>query len=217
MHEGRADPPDIDLDLCSKRRDEVRDEVIRRHSPSGAAVAATAATLSLRGAVRVAARALGHPPREVNELSRHVPTRFTDRGLAYNPLSGWEEALGEPAMREHPAPRHGEAPPAPGAVRQAQGEGLAAPGTHLGGLVFGNEKNHLSELVPLEPSGKDGLLRTQYDKDDPGVRRGSPSWTCWGCGCTPRCTRPGSWPQGGSAGRSTPTLPRLATGRPTGS
>ena len=40
------------------------------------------------------------------------------------------------------------------------------PGTHLGGLVFGNEKNHLSELVPLEPSGKDGLLRTQYDKDD---------------------------------------------------
>ncbi len=165
MHEGRADPPDIDLDLCSKRRDEVRDEVIRRHSPSGAAVAATAATLSLRGAVRVAARALGHPPREINELSRHVPTRFTDRGLAYNPLSGWEEALGEPAMRGHPlqdTEKHRLLLELSGRLRGK----VWQPGTHLGGLVFGNEKNHLSELVPLEPSGKDGLLRTQYDKDD---------------------------------------------------
>jgi error-prone DNA polymerase len=39
-------------------------------------------------------------------------------------------------------------------------------GTHLGGLVFGNEEHRLSELVPLEPSGKPGILRCQYDKDD---------------------------------------------------
>ncbi len=31
---------------------------------------------------------------------------------------------------------------------------------------MGNENHHLSELVPLEPSGKPGLLRCQYDKDD---------------------------------------------------
>jgi error-prone DNA polymerase len=31
LHEHRADPPDIDLDLCSERRDEVRDEMIRRY------------------------------------------------------------------------------------------------------------------------------------------------------------------------------------------
>src|SRR5215212_1085494 len=39
-------------------------------------------------------------------------------------------------------------------------------GTHLGGLVVGNDGHHLSELVPLEPSGKEGLLRCQFDKDD---------------------------------------------------
>jgi DNA polymerase III alpha subunit len=32
--------------------------------------------------------------------------------------------------------------------------------------VLGTSGRHLSEMVPLEPSGKPGLLRTQYDKDD---------------------------------------------------
>src|SRR5215207_7810747 len=43
---------------------------------------------------------------------------------------------------------------------------LYQAGTHLGGLVVGNDEHHLSELVPLELSGKPGLLRCQYDKDD---------------------------------------------------
>jgi len=165
MHEGRGDPPDIDLDLCSLRRDEVRFEMIRRHEGRGAAEAATVQTMSLRGAVRVAARALGHPPREIDGLSRHVPTRFRDRNRVYAGLDGWREALEEPAMRGHPlqdVERHrlllelsaGLA----GRVREA--------GTHSGGMVFGTAEHHLSELVPLEPSGKEGLLRCQYDKDD---------------------------------------------------
>jgi error-prone DNA polymerase len=165
LHEGREDPPDVDLDLCSEGRDKVRDELIRRYERYGAAVAATAGTLSLRGAVRVVARALGHPPKEVDLLSRHVPVRFTDRGRLLNPVRGWEEALREPAMRGHPLQnreRH--------KLLLELSWGLAGrlhqAGTHLGGLVFGNESHHLSELVPLEPSGKGGLLRCQYDKDD---------------------------------------------------
>jgi len=165
LHEHREDPPDIDLDLCSERRDEVRDELIRRYDRHGVAVAATANTLSLRGAVRVAARALGYTPKEINQLSRHVPTRFTDRDRLLHPISGWEQVLREPAMRGHPLQD-----------RQRYkllldlswriSDRLYQAGTHLGGLVFGNETNHLSELVPLEPSGQPGLLRCQYDKDD---------------------------------------------------
>jgi error-prone DNA polymerase len=165
LHEHREDPPDIDLDLCSERRDEVRDELIRRYDRHGVAIATTANTLSLRGAVRVAARALGHTPTEINRLSRHVPTRFTDRDRLLNPVSGWNEALREPAMRGHPLQdrrRHelllGLSWGLAGRLHQA--------GTHLGGLVFGNETDHLSELVPLEPSGQPGLLRCQYDKND---------------------------------------------------
>src|SRR5215211_6641357 len=165
MHEHRADAPDIDLDLCSLRRDEVRDELARRYARHGVAVAATAQTMSLRGAVRVAARALGHPPQEINELSRRVPTRFRDRGCTYTPLSGWDEALAEPAMRGHPLQdrkRHKLLLELSGRLASR----YLQAGTHLGGLVFGNEHHHLSELAPIEPSGMPGLLRVQYDKDD---------------------------------------------------
>jgi error-prone DNA polymerase len=165
MHEGRLDPPDIDLDFCSIRRDEVRFEMIRRHQKSGAAEAATVQTMSLRGAVRMAARALGHPPGEINDLSRHVPTRFRDRDRTYAGLEGWKDSLEEPAMRGHPLQDTEKyrlllelSARLAGRVREA--------GTHSGGMVFGTAERHLSELVPLEPSGTEGLLRCQYDKDD---------------------------------------------------
>ena len=165
MHEFRSDAPDIDLDLCSLRRDEVRDELASRYERYGVAVAATAQTMSLRGAVRVAARALGHAPSEIDALSRHVPTRFRDRERTYNALGGWEEALTEPAMRGHPLQdreKHGLLLEVSGRLA---GRHLQA-GTHLGGLVFGNEYQHLSELAPVEPTAMPGLLRVQYDKDD---------------------------------------------------
>ena len=165
MHEGRKDPPDVDLDLDSDWRDEVRDELMRRYGRNGAAVAATAGTMSLRGAVRVAARALGYPPREIDELSRHVPTRFRDRGRVYTDLDGWKEALREPAMRGHPLQdreRHGLLLELSSRLYGR----LWQPGTHNGGMVFGTGERHLSELVPLEPSGSPGLVRCQYDKDD---------------------------------------------------
>jgi error-prone DNA polymerase len=165
MHEFRSDAPDIDLDLCSLRRDEVRDELARRYARHGVAVAATAQTMSLRGAVRVAARALGHSPREINELSRHVPTRFRDRGRTYTSLSGWEEALAEPAMRGHPLQDREKHKLLLELSGRLAGRYLQA-GTHLGGLVFGNEHHHLFELAPVEPSGIPRLLRFQYDKDD---------------------------------------------------
>jgi error-prone DNA polymerase len=165
LHEHRDDPPDIDLDLCSERRDEVRDEMIRRYDRYGVAVAATANTLSLRGAVRVAARALGRTPEEINRLSRHVPTRFTNRDRLLNTISGWEEALQEPAMRGHPLQDQRRHKLLLNLSWRLAGQ-LHQAGTHLGGLVFGNKINHLSELVPLEPSAKPGLLRCQYDKDD---------------------------------------------------
>jgi error-prone DNA polymerase len=158
LHEGREDPPDVDLDLCSKRRDEVRDELIGRYDAAGrgAAVAATANTLSLRGAVRVAARALGHEPAEIDALSRGVPRR----------AGSWAEALEEPSMRGNPIREDREGHALLMELSMGLRGRLWQAGTHLGGLVFGTLEAHLSELVPLEPSGRPGLMRCQYDKDD---------------------------------------------------
>lgn len=165
LHERRADPPDIDLDLCSRRRDEVRDELMGRYARVGAAVAATAETMSLRGAVRVAARALGHPPREIDDLARHVPARVRDRDDELRPVAGWEQALAEPAMRGHPLQDREKHRLLLELSWRLKGR-LHGAGTHLGGVVFGTRRRHLSELVPLEPGGKEGLIRCQYDKDD---------------------------------------------------
>lgn len=165
MHEARTDPPDIDLDLDSEFRDGVRDELLRRYRGVGAAVAATAHTLSLRGAMRIAARALGHAPKEVDDLARHVTTRFRDRGRTYNAVPGWEEVLRQPAMRGHPLQDREKHKLLMELAWRLSGR-LWQAGTHNGGTVFGTGERHLSELVPLEPSGTPGLVRYQYDKDD---------------------------------------------------
>ena len=166
IHEGRKDVPDIDLDFCSLRRDEeIRNPLMDRYKEFGAAVAATAVTNSLKGAIRTAARALGYSPKEIDAFSKNVPARIRDRDTVVDPIETWQKALKEPAMRGHPLQNvqkhrllleisHG----LNGRLRDA--------GTHLGGMVLGNHQYQLSELVPLEPSGKEGLLRTQYDKDD---------------------------------------------------
>ena len=113
----------------------------------------------------MAARALGHSPQEIDTLSRQVPTRFHDRDRIYAGLSGWEESLAEPAMYGHPLQDRERY-----RLLLELSAGLAGRikegGTHSGGMVFGTAERHLSELVPLEPSGTEGLLRCQYDKDD---------------------------------------------------
>ncbi len=167
LHEHRADPPDVDLDFCSERRDGVRDELMRRHGAAGAAVAATVNTLSLRGAVRVAARALGYSPAETDALARNVPRRIRDRDRPVNYASEWDAALSSPAMRGHPLQDRRRYALLLEIAGELEGK-LHQPGTHLGGLVLGagNPSMHLSEIAPLEPSGKEGLPRVQLDKDD---------------------------------------------------
>lgn len=165
LHEGRRDPPDVDIDLCSERRDLVRDELMQRHRSAGAAVAATASTLSLRGAVRVAARALGYPPSEIDTLARNVPRRVRDRDKLVNYTSEWGAALSSPPMKGHPLQDRERFSLLLDLAENLEGK-LHQPGTHLGGVVFGTADTHLSEIVPLEPSGKEGLVRCQFDKND---------------------------------------------------
>ena len=165
LHEHRADPPDIDLDLSSETRDKARDALMRRYSEAGAAVAATANTLSLRGAVRVAARALGYSPSETDALAKNVPRRIRDRDRLVHYESGWDAALRSPAMRGHPLQDRERFSLLLGLAEGLEGR-LHQPGTHLGGLVLGAAGMHLSEISPLEPSGKEGLVRCQFDKDD---------------------------------------------------
>lgn len=166
LHERRKDPPDIDLDFCSERRDAVRDELMNRYEKRlGSAVAATSQTLSLRGAVRTAAKALGYSPSQIGELAMHVPRRIRDRDRLVNYTSEWDVALASPAMRGSPLQDRKRYALLLELAGELEGK-LHEPNTHLGGVVFGTAGLHLSELVPIEPAGKPGLFRVQWDKDD---------------------------------------------------
>ena len=170
MNVNRSDPGDIDLDVCSELRDSLRNELMSRYQKSGVAVAATANTLSLRGAVRAASRALGYSPAEIDRLAKNVPRRIResgarDRTVAYETSGAWDTALSSPAMYGHPLQDRRRYALLMELAGELEGK-LSQPGTHLGGLVFAPRGMRLSEVVPLEMSGTPGLVRTQYDKDD---------------------------------------------------
>ena len=55
----RRDPPDIDLDLCSRRRDEVINYVYQRYGADHVAMVCTYATLQPRSALREVAKVYG--------------------------------------------------------------------------------------------------------------------------------------------------------------
>jgi DNA-directed DNA polymerase III PolC len=73
LNPARRDRPDIDLDFCWRRRDEVLDHVYELFGPERTAMIATIATCGVRAAFRESALVLGVPPAEANRWSRKLP------------------------------------------------------------------------------------------------------------------------------------------------
>jgi DNA-directed DNA polymerase III PolC len=71
----RSDPPDIDLDICWKRRDQVLHFVYQRYGQDRTAMISTYVTFQLRSSFREIGKALGLPEDELNELTRALPHR----------------------------------------------------------------------------------------------------------------------------------------------
>ena len=73
LHPQRRDCPDLDVDLCWRRRDEVIAHVYEAYGHDRVAMISTHATLGPRSAFREAAKALGVPLPRVNALAKRVP------------------------------------------------------------------------------------------------------------------------------------------------
>ncbi len=69
----RRDRPDIDLDFCWRRRDEVLDHVYELFGAERTAMICTLNRFGLRSAFREAALVEGLPPAEVNRWSKRLP------------------------------------------------------------------------------------------------------------------------------------------------
>jgi len=69
----RREPPDIDVDLCEVRREEVLNYVREKYGDDNVAQIITFGTLGARAAVRDVGRVLDIPLREVDQIAKEVP------------------------------------------------------------------------------------------------------------------------------------------------
>jgi error-prone DNA polymerase len=136
---GRDGPPDIDLDIEHRRREEVIQYVYTRYGRERAAQVANVISYRPRMALRDAARALGYPPGQQDTWARQV-------------------GPGEPV---------GEDVSIPDAVAQLAGEMQRLPrhlGIHSGGMVICDRP--VGEVCPVEWARMPGRSVLQWDKDD---------------------------------------------------
>ena len=146
----RHDPPDIDLDLCSHRRDEVIRYVYQKYGADRVAMVCTYATLRARYALREVGKAYGLPEKRIGDLARQLPG-FWHPGMRKQ-LS---EAQAELIEQTHDPLEH-----------EVLEMSRALDGTphhlsiHPGGIVIA--PGAITDFVPLQHATK-GLLVTQFD------------------------------------------------------
>ncbi|GAB2497957.1 error-prone DNA polymerase [Arenimonas alkanexedens] len=147
----RKEPPDIDVDFDSTRREEVIQYIYERYGRERAALTAVATTYSGRSTIRDVAKALGLAPDQVDRLART--------------LGRWDSALpAEDRLREA-----GFDPdnPALKRVLALTGQLLNFPrhlSQHPGGFVISDAPLHT--LVPVENAAMPDRTVIQWDKDD---------------------------------------------------
>jgi DNA polymerase-3 subunit alpha/error-prone DNA polymerase len=159
LNRGRADPPDIDLDFDSRRRDEVLAYVLEKYGGlngenggektgattagrTGAAFVCSLKNFRARSAVYETARALGLPPQEARGLSKRVPFFAEPDSLRRSrPPAGGEEVW------RLASDLHGV---------------YADKSLHVGGVIL--TPSPLDRYLPLEKSAK-GLVMSHFDRD----------------------------------------------------
>ena len=153
----RVSPPDIDVDFCEFRREEVLDYVFERYGTDRTAHIVTTSRLQARAAVRDVGRMLGIPLPRLDRLAKRIPVGAT---IA--------QALGEvPALRTAQ-----EEPDIARLFRLARGlEGLPRnTGIHAAGVVIAPKP--LEEILPLyEAADARGGRRLRADTGEPSVPR----------------------------------------------
>ncbi len=150
LNPARRDCPDLDIDLCWRRRDEVIAHVYETYGHDRVAMISTHATLGARSAFRETAKALGVSNHRMNALARRVPRElekpYLDRleKLPEARAVDWREPVLSQALalaeRLCGAPRH--------------------LSIHCGGIVIGDRR--LTDYVPLERSAKNVVV-TQFE------------------------------------------------------
>jgi len=145
----RVSPPDIDIDFCQTRRDEVIDYVRKKYGDKSVAHIITFGTLGAKSVIRDVGRVLGWSYGEADRIAKMVPGELKmtlEKAKKMNP--------------ELAAAVEREASVAELWRYATYLEGLTRnPGVHAAGVVIGD--CDLDTFVPLSLE-KDGAVVTQY-------------------------------------------------------
>ena len=144
----RVSMPDIDVDFCYERRQEVIDYVARKYGADHVSQIITFGTMSARAVVRDVGRVLGYPYQEVDAISKSIPFELNmtlDRALSISPDLKKSYAENERVKKLIDTSRALEGMP-----RHAS--------THAAGVLITDKP--VTEYVPLQRN--DEVITTQF-------------------------------------------------------
>ena len=146
----RISMPDIDIDFCIERRQEVIDYVVKKYGADRVAQIITFGTLGAKQAIRDVARALKIPLADADRIAKMVPFALKmtiQRAMDENPRLKAEyqanpdiKKLLDTAMKLEGISRHAS--------------------THAAGVVI--SRLPITEYVPLQINPRDGSVITQF-------------------------------------------------------
>jgi DNA polymerase-3 subunit alpha len=149
LNPDRKEMPDMDIDFCALKREEVIAYVKRKYGEDHVSQIMAYNTMQPKAAFKDVARALSIPYTEANELTKFIngetleeSIKDSDELQKFYKSGDHAKKLLDTAMRLE------------GLVRSF--------GKHAAGVVI--SKDALTESVPLYRDPKDGLVATQYDK-----------------------------------------------------
>ncbi|MDE6357659.1 MAG: DNA polymerase III subunit alpha, partial [Eubacteriales bacterium] len=144
----RISMPDIDIDFCYERRQEVINYVIEKYGADHVSQIITFGTMAARNAIRDVGRALNMPYADVDKIAKMIPMELKitiEKALIQNPelLAEYEnnpdvKHLIDMSLKLEGLPRHAS--------------------THAAGVVICNKS--VMEYVPLNTN--DGVVTTQF-------------------------------------------------------
>ena len=152
LNPARSSPPDIDTDLCSRRRDEVIQHVFETYGADQVAMVGTINRFRQRSALREVAKAYGLSLAEVSNMADSLPHRW----------------YGSPETVSQDVPPYAELAeryntPLHHTIFRDAAAILEFPhhlSIHAGGVVI--SPGPVTDLVPVQSSGK-GITITQLD------------------------------------------------------
>ncbi|WP_300340373.1 DNA polymerase III subunit alpha [Fusobacterium sp.] len=144
----RISMPDIDIDICQERRQEVIDYVIHKYGADKVAQIITFGTMKARAAIRDVGRVLNTPLNKIDNIAKLVPFNYTIKQTLENVEEFRHQYLEDRELQKVID------------ISSRIENKVRHASVHAAGIVI--TKDSLTETVPLYRDSKNKVVSTQY-------------------------------------------------------